>query len=67
MSGWNDDDEVTTTYGSIQLSLGQAHAAGVKTERERIIMLLNNIKSAPACFELDLDKLIAILEGKSDA
>ncbi len=40
MSGWKDDDEVTTTYGSIQLSLEQAHAAGVKTERERIIKLL---------------------------
>jgi hypothetical protein len=40
MSGWKDDDEVTTTYGSIQLSLEQAHAAGIKTERERIIKLL---------------------------
>jgi hypothetical protein len=42
MSEWKDDDEVTTTYGSIQLSLGQAHAAGVKTERERIIKLFRN-------------------------
>ena len=39
MSAWKDDDEVTTTYGSIQLSLEQAHAAGVKTERERVIEL----------------------------
>jgi hypothetical protein len=40
MSAWKDDDEVTTTYGSIQLSLEQAHAAGIKTEQERIIKLL---------------------------
>ena len=40
MSGWKDDDEVTTTYGSIQLSLEQAHAAGIKTEQERIIKVL---------------------------
>jgi len=39
MSGWKDDDEVTTTYGSIQLSLEQAYAAGVKTERDRVIEL----------------------------
>ena len=40
MSTWKDDDEVTTTYGSIQLSLEQAHAAGVKTEQQRIVALL---------------------------
>jgi hypothetical protein len=39
MSAWKDNDEVTTTYGSIQLSLEQAYAAGVKTERERIVDL----------------------------
>ena len=37
MSAWKNSDKVTTTYGSIQLSLEQAHAAGIKTERERII------------------------------
>jgi hypothetical protein len=40
MSAWKHDDEVTTTYGSIQLSLEQAHAAGVKTEQQRIIQIL---------------------------
>jgi hypothetical protein len=35
-SGWQDDDEVTTTYGSLQLGLGQAHEAGILTERKRI-------------------------------
>jgi hypothetical protein len=48
MSAWKDDDEVTTTYGSIQLSLEQAHAAGVKTERERIIKLLENSQCKPS-------------------
>jgi hypothetical protein len=38
-NGWQDDDEVTTTYGSIQLSLLQAHAAGIKTEHNRIVEL----------------------------
>jgi hypothetical protein len=36
---WEDDDQVVTTYGSIQLSLSQAHAAGIKTERARLIAL----------------------------
>jgi len=36
---WEDDDQVITTYGSIQLSLEQAHSAGVKTERARLIAL----------------------------
>jgi hypothetical protein len=49
MSGWKDDDEVTTTYGSIQLSLEQAHAAGVKTERERIIKLLTDLNVVRRC------------------
>jgi hypothetical protein len=40
MNTWKHDDEVTTTYGSIQLSLEQAHAAGVKTEQQRIIQIL---------------------------
>lgn len=42
MSEWKDSDEVTTTYGSIQLSLEQCHAAGIKTERERIIKILTD-------------------------
>ena len=37
---WENDDEVTTTYGSVQLSLRQAYSAGVVTERNRIIELL---------------------------
>ena len=37
---WENDDEVTTTYGSVQLSLRQSYTAGVVTERKRIIDLL---------------------------
>jgi hypothetical protein len=57
MSGWKDDDEVTTTYGSIQLSLEQAHAAGIKTERERIIKLLTDLNVVRRCGATD--KLVA--------
>ena len=59
MSGWKDDDEVTTTYGSIQLSLEQAHAAGIKTERERIIELLEEQDVCDFC------EIIALIKGES--
>ena len=52
MSDWQDSDEVTTTFGSIQLSLQQAHAAGIKTERKRII---ERIK-AQICFDALADQ-----------
>ena len=59
MSGWKDDDEVTTTYGSIQLSLEQAHAAGIKTERERIIELLEEQDVCDFC------EIIALIKGEN--
>lgn len=46
MSEWKDNDEVVTTYGSLQLGLSQAHDAGIKTERERIIKLLEEMQDA---------------------
>lgn len=52
MSAWKDDDEVTTTYGSIQLSLEQAHTAGIKTEQERIIKLFR-AEMCPMCENAD--------------
>jgi hypothetical protein len=39
MSDYKDEDTVITTYGSIQLSIEQAYAAGVKTEQQRIVDL----------------------------
>ena len=59
MSDWKDDDEVTTTYGSIQLSLEQAHAAGVKTERDRIIKLLEEQDVCDFC------EIIALIKGEN--
>jgi hypothetical protein len=80
MSAWKDSDEVTTTYGSIQLSIEQAYAAGVKTERERIIKVFKdemcvfcvNADDASYCIdpakfcEMDLLAIDAILEGTTD-
>jgi hypothetical protein len=37
---WENDDVVTTTYGSVQLSLRQSYYAGAVTERNRIVDLL---------------------------
>jgi len=80
MSEWKDDDEVTTTYGSIQLSLQQAHAAGVKTERDRIIKLFRDemcklcehaddttycVDSSNFC-EMNFINIDAILEGTTN-
>ena len=69
MSEWKDKDEVTTTYGSIQLSLKQAHAAGIKTEQERIIKLLEENtgcgyqhRETEMCF----CEAIALIKGESN-
>jgi hypothetical protein len=48
MSEWKDTDEVVTTYGSIQLSLEQSYAAGQKTEQERIIKLIVDLREESA-------------------
>ena len=56
---WENDDVVTTTYGSVQLSLRQAYTAGVVTERNRIIeMLMQTPVSA------EVYKVIAGLRGE---
>jgi hypothetical protein len=56
---WQNDDEVTTTYGSIQLSLRQAYSAGAITERKRIIDLLMNLPVSA-----DVYKVIQGLKGE---
>ena len=56
---WENDDEVTTTYGSVQLSLRQAYTAGAITERNRIIDLLMNLPVSN-----DVYKVIAGLRGE---
>ena len=65
MSGWKDDDEVTTTYGSIQLSLEQAHAAGIKTEQERIIKLLEPKIDEIGCCNCGMYKVIELIKGEN--
>ena len=49
---WQNDDEVTTTYGSIQLSLRQAYSAGTITERKRIVDLLMQTPVSPEIYKL---------------
>ena len=44
----------------------KGRALAVDRERKRIIALLEKLKSAPACFELDLDALIANIKGDKD-
>jgi hypothetical protein len=56
---WQNDDEVTTTYGSIQLSLRQAYSAGTITERNRIVDLLMQLPVSA-----DVYKVIQQLKGE---
>jgi hypothetical protein len=57
---WENDDVVTTTYGSVQLSLRQAYTAGVVTERKRIVDLLMQLNVSA-----DVYKVIQGLKGES--
>jgi hypothetical protein len=56
---WMNDDEVTTTYGSVQLSLRQAYTAGAITERKRIVDLLMQLPVSA-----DVYKIIQGLKGE---
>jgi hypothetical protein len=40
MSEWRDEDEVTTTYGTIQLAQMQAYEAGMKAGKEKTLSLI---------------------------
>lgn len=64
---WSDDDEVTTTYGSIQKALKQERGA----ERERIIALLEGAIThdwkkdhCEACDQTDY--LVALIKGENE-
>ena len=67
MSDWKDDDVVTTTFGSIQLSLSQAHSAGIKTEQERIIKLIERTSfiwmGDVELIDTSRDELIKLIKG----
>jgi hypothetical protein len=56
---WENDDVVTTTYGSVQLSLRQAYTAGAITERKRIVDLLMQLNVSA-----DVYKVIQGLKGE---
>jgi len=56
---WENDDVVTTTYGSVQLSLRQAYNAGLITERKRIVDLLMQLNVSA-----DVYKVIQGLKGE---
>ena len=56
---WENDDVVTTTYGSVQLSLRQAYNAGAVTERKRIVDLLMQLNVSA-----DVYKVIQGLRGE---
>ena len=78
MSEWKDDDEVTTTYGSIQLARKQAHAAGMEDGVACVVQLLKVRQEAAILKKLEstdplkiaghfaiehaLDEIIQILE-----
>ena len=38
---------------------------GAAKEQQRILDILGKLKSAPECFELDVDGLIALIKGES--
>lgn len=57
---WENDDVVTTTYGSVQLSLRQAYSAGVVTERKRVVEMLMNLPVSTEVY-----KVIQELKGES--
>lgn len=59
---WENDDVVTTTYGSVQLSLRQAYSAGVVTERNRIVEMLMNLPVSTEVY-----KVIQELKGEAVA
>jgi hypothetical protein len=67
MSEWKDTDEVVTTYGSIQLSLEQSYSAGQKTERERIIKLIERTSfiwmGDVELIDTSRDELIKLIKG----
>jgi hypothetical protein len=70
MSDWKDDDEVTTTYGSIQLSLQQSYAAGTKTEQQRIVDLLEHTPfiwmGDVQLIQTSRDELIKLIKGDTN-
>jgi len=66
-TGWQDEDEVTTTYRSIQLARVQAEGRGIQQERERVLGLLRVLPFIWAgdtqMLQISRDALIELIEG----
>jgi hypothetical protein len=63
MTGWEDDDEVTTTYRSLRQGMQEAAIL----ERERIIKLLEDYQQqalASHIVYLGLERAIKIIKGE---
>ena len=56
---WTENDKLNEW-------IERAYPNGRREEQDRIVTLITKLKSAPACFELDLDKLIAGIKGESN-
>jgi len=65
---WQDHDEVTTTYGSIQLAQQQAYEAGVLMGKRIVLNLLQQDReTAGKYYEDGLTYAIHKLEGEINA
>lgn len=49
---------------TLALMLEAHREIAASEEQERIVTLITKLKSAPSCFELDLDALIAGIKGE---
>lgn len=69
MSDWQDSDEVTTTYGSIQLSLQQSHQAGIDTEQKRIIAVVESLPfiwmGDTQLIQISRDEVVKLIKGEN--
>lgn len=64
---WQDRDEVTTTYGSIQLAQRQAFQAGIATGKLEVLQLLKQEReTAGVHYEDGLTYAIYKLEGENE-
>lgn len=65
---WQDQDEVTTTYGSIQLAQQQAYEAGVLMGKRIVLSLLQQERdNAGSYYEDGLTYAVHKLEGEINA
>lgn len=60
-SGWSDDHEFTTTFGTLKRSMAEAAEA----ERERIVALLEGEEwDAPEVAETYVRHMVALIRGE---